>query len=54
MIYEKSVEAVHLYEMYLVYAELFGIADKTEEELSRYISPELISFYVNQSKNKEI
>lgn len=54
LIYEKSVEAVHLYEMYLVYAELFGIADKTEEELRRYISPELISFYVNQSKNKEI
>ena len=54
LIYEKSVEAVHLYEMYLVYAELFGIADKTEEELCRYISPELISFYVNQSKNKEI
>ena len=50
LIYEKSVEAVHLYEMYLVYAELFGIADKTEEELSRYISPELISFYIHRDK----
>ena len=51
LIHEKPVEAIHLYEMYLVYAELFGISSKVEEELSRYISPELISFYINQSKN---
>lgn len=50
LIHEKSVDAVYLYEMYLVYAELFGIASKTEEELSRYISPELISFYIHRDK----
>ncbi len=47
LIHEKSVEAIHLYEMYLVYAELFGIADKVEEELNIYMTPELISFYIH-------
>ena len=42
------MEAIHLYEMYLVYAELFGIADKVEEELNIYMTPELISFYIHQ------
>ncbi len=49
LIHEKSVEAICLYEMYLVYAELFGIADKVEEELSVYMTPELISFYIHHA-----
>ena len=38
LINEKDAEQLVLYEMHLVYAVLFGVADETEKELRRFFS----------------
>lgn len=38
LIHEKSTEQIVLYEMHLVYAVLFGVADETEKELRKFFS----------------
>lgn len=38
LINEKGAEQLVLYEMHLVYAVLFGVADETEKELRRFFS----------------